>query len=115
MALISEDMALRLPASIAGCHLLTIGQYKRHETVDAVAEKLAMSEDRRILLAFLAAAMFDRDPERSAKIAVQLPNGHPARRWAAGENLDISRDMLIDLGDASAVNEALGCMKADEN
>lgn len=110
IAMLDEDMVLRLPAPIAGCYAMMIGLRGRADRVDSLAAGLAASDDRRIFLALLAVALRDRDPERSAKIAAMLPDGHPARCWASSDEVMISPDMLIDLGDASSVNEALNWM-----
>jgi hypothetical protein len=110
VALITTDMVLKLPSSIAGSLVVTVGLRGEFRAVDAVADGLAASDDRKIFLSLLAVALHDRDPERSAAITAKLPEGHPARRWAQGEALSIDRPALIDLGDASAVKEALTWM-----
>ena len=64
-----------------------------------------------MLLALLALALREHDNERAQAVAALLPDGHPARAWAAGEAIAIEKAMLIDLGDAGAVKEAYGWMK----
>ncbi len=101
-------MVLHLPAMIAGYHVATVGLTAPAERIDMLADALAASDDRRIFIALLAIARRDRDPEHGAAVAARLPEGHPARAWALGEEVKITWEMLIDLGDASAVKEAFG-------
>jgi hypothetical protein len=110
IAKLDEDMVLFLPAPIASFYAMIIGLRGQVDRIDSLAAGLAASDDRRIFLALLAAALRGRDPERSARIGAMLPDGHPARCWALGDEVIISPDMLIDLGDASCVNEALNWM-----
>lgn len=108
---VTVRMVLRLPASIAINHALTIGLVGEIATVDALAEALATSDDRRIFVALLALGLRDRAAEKAHDVAAMLPEGHPARAWAAGEEIVIEKAMLIDLGDAAAVKEAYSWMK----
>lgn len=110
---ITVRMAMRLPAPIAGSHVATLGLRAPRERVDTLAAALAESEDRRVFLAILAIARCEVDPGEGASVAALLPAGHPARRRAIGEEIAISREMLIDLGDASAVKEALDWLGPD--
>lgn len=108
---VTVEMVLRLPASIAINHALSIGLVGDMATVDALAEALAASDDRRIFLALLTLGLRDRAAEKAQAVAAMLPEGHPARSWAAGEDVVIEKAMLIDLGDAAAVKEAYSWMK----
>lgn len=106
VALITVSMAATLPAMIADYHVWSIGFRGSDETVIALADRLAESDDRRIFLALLAGALRERAPQLAADVAARLPEGHPARAWAEGQDITIDRSMLIDLGDAASVNEA---------
>jgi hypothetical protein len=111
VAQITEQMILRLPPMIADYLVLVVGLCGTAETVNAVANALAASEDRRVFLALLARATGCRDVTHAAAIAEKLPSGHPARLWSEGAQIAIDRTMLIDLGDAAAVREAFAWMK----
>jgi len=111
---ISTKMVLRLPASIAGYLTATIGFRGTRETIEAISEALAASDDRRIFLSLLALAVRDRNPAEADLIASRLPDGHPARLWAEGSDAPIDRTTVIDLGDASAVKEAYSWMPQPE-
>ena len=113
-ASISDAMVLNLPAMIADYHVWTVGLTASADRIDALADALATSDDRRVFLALLAFARRDRDPDHGTSVAARLPEGHPARAWAMGEDVKITREMLIDLGDASSVKEAFSWMKSKE-
>lgn len=108
---ISLNMMMRLPASIAGDLIITTGLRGSPDQVDAVAQALAQSDDRKVLLALFAFALRERDHERAQAVAALLPEGHPARVWASGEEIAIEKAMLIDLGDAGAIKEAYNWMQ----
>jgi len=108
---VTVEMVLRLPASIAINHALTIGLAGEIATVDALADALVASDDRRIFLALLALGLRDRANDKAQAVAAMLPAGHPARAWAAGEEIAIEKAMFIDLGDAASVKEAYRWMK----
>jgi hypothetical protein len=98
-------MVLGLSASIAGDLTAIIGLRGGGEAIDAMAGSLAASDDRRIFLALLAAAVRDRDMDRESRIAAMLPDRHPARLWPQGAEEPVDRPALVDLGAASAVKE----------
>ncbi|WJY18331.1 hypothetical protein QQS45_12000 [Alteriqipengyuania flavescens] len=108
VALITVSMVAKLPAMIADYHVWSIGLRGSDETVIALADRLAESDDRRILL---AGALRERAPQLAADVAARLPERHPARAWAEGQDITIERSMLIDLGDAASVKEAYFWMK----
>ena len=53
---------------------MIIGLRGQVDRIDSLAAGLAASDDRRIFLALLAAALRGRGPERSARIAAMLPD-----------------------------------------
>ncbi|OYW46432.1 MAG: hypothetical protein B7Z08_00995 [Sphingomonadales bacterium 32-68-7] len=111
VALLLPEHALRLPATIAGYLTVIMGRHGALGTIESLADGLAASDDRKVFLVLLALGTSDRDPDLTGRIVDRLPPGHVARRWHTEDDPAIERADLIDLGDASAVKEALSWMK----
>ncbi len=91
---------------------ILIGLREEISAVRAVAEKLATSPKRRVLLLLILWALHDRDKGAAAEIATMLPPGHTAVAWALGEPVsEIDEAIIADLGDHAVCADVLHYMK----
>ncbi|PMY00657.1 hypothetical protein C1Y22_37435, partial [Pseudomonas sp. MPR-R2A5] len=74
-------------APIAAELTIIVGWRGKPEHVQAAAEALSASDKRRVFLVLLVAARRDRDPADAERLAAHLPDGHPGRAWALGQEI----------------------------
>jgi hypothetical protein len=112
VAAIVPARLVRQPAPIAAELTIIVGWRGKPEHVQAAAEALSASDKRRVFLVLLVAARRDRDPADAERLAAHLPDGHPGRAWALGQEIgDFKDEVLNDLGDVWAVAEVLTYLK----
>jgi hypothetical protein len=81
-------------------------------SIDAAAQRLATSAERRVFLVLMIWMLNGRDPSAADRVAKLLPRGHIASAWALGTHTGIVADnALDDLGSPAAVAQVLPHLK----
>lgn len=112
VAAIAPERLVRQPAPIASELTIIVGWRGNAAQVQAAAETLSASANRRVFLILLIAARRDRDAADAERLAAHLPDGHVGRAWALGGDIgEIANEVLNDLGDVWAVAEVLPYLK----
>lgn len=88
-------------------HLTNVNYCEPAGSSQLVRHALVQGDVRKLLPALLALGLREHDMQRVQMVATSLPGGHSAGASAAGEDIAIKRPMLIDLGDAGTVKEAI--------
>lgn len=112
VAAVAPERLVRQPAPIASELTIIVGWRGSVAQVQAAAEALSASANRRVFLILLIAARRDRDAADAERLAAHLPDGHVGRAWALGDDIgEIANEVLNDLGDVWAVAEVLPYLK----
>ena len=104
VAAVAPERLVRQPAPIASELTIIVGWRGSVAQVQAAAEALSASANRRVFLILLIAARRGRDAADAERLAAHLPDGHVGRAWALGDDIgEIANEVLNDLGDVWAV------------
>jgi hypothetical protein len=105
-----EILATRVE-SVATLFALLLATKGDPVTVTKAAEVLATNSKRRVLLILLSRVLSERDGDAAKRIADMLPAKHAAVALPLVEDVEISDELLADLGDPASVAEVLHYVK----
>jgi hypothetical protein len=109
---ITADLLKSQIESVAAVLSIVLGASGNADTVKAVAVQLAADSKRRPLVLLLIKLSYDRELELASELALLLPAGHPALKWALGGEIDWKSDQpLSDLGDPAICSQVFRFME----
>jgi hypothetical protein len=108
VARLSAEALLTASAAVALRLALIVSAQGEIGTVRAIAQELATSAGRRVLLVLIAAVLVERDQQAAQSVTTMLPNPHPAVAWVLkGGSGQLGENALDDLGDALTVAQVM--------
>ncbi|WP_143149108.1 hypothetical protein [Hyphomicrobium sp. CS1BSMeth3] len=112
VARIIPDLLISRTESVASMLAVLLSLRGDMMSVDAAAQRLSTSAERRVFLVLMIWKLNGRDPSAAGRVAKFLPRGHIAAAWALGAHTGIvANDALDDLGSPAAVAQVLPHLK----